>query len=220
MRKTIVLLLSVLALSLISLPAEAETITLLSQNYSVSGGACGYGPFPTDCFSYSQSSSSAPLSYSNSSTQGASLSLFADGGSDLSGGFLDARGSVAIDGTANATATMDFRAIDPAAIVVDFSACCPLASALASFALTDVTSNLVLLSFASNFGGSRSFTSLLNNTDTYRLAANIQVLGADSGAAHVRFSVPELPTIWLLVIALWLLCLGRRRLMELMEVRR
>src|SRR5215203_3607357 len=108
MRKTIALLFFALTLSMTSIPAQANTITVLSQTYSISGGVCT-SPLPPaipNCIGNSQSSSTSPVSYQNNAGPIA-LDLLANGGTNLSGGFLETHGLVfGGNGSADTTATM------------------------------------------------------------------------------------------------------------------
>jgi hypothetical protein len=204
MRKVCVL--SLLLVLLVADRAEAATITLLSQSYSIGGNICKGFPLIPPCASVpTQSSSSPPLSGSASIPDG-SVYVSTNGGTDLSSGFLDSAAGYLpvpslLDGGAGATAIMDFRVNETAEIVLN----CTITDTFGggSVGLRDLTTDFLFLCFT-GFGGSitKSGSFLLNTTDTYELTARSAVNAPDNAHAHVNFQVPDPPTFCLLGVAL------------------
>jgi hypothetical protein len=200
--------------------AEADAITVLSQSYSASGSAvCSANFFDPPCFSFGQSNSPTPLSFSGTDPSLGSVFADAIGAINPSGGSLRSDAGVSYMSSftaarASSSAVVDFQVNTPAEAVVDCHAGSTFFGAFSSF--VDVTTNTVLLQCSTdnvNPSVSKSGIFFLT-TDIYGLSTSASGQGGptyfDSGFATINIQVPEPSTFCLLGIGLLALPLLRR----------
>ncbi len=200
--------------------AEADAITVLSQSYSASASAvCSANFFDPPCFSFGQSNSPTPLSFSGTDPSHGSVFADAIGAFNPSGGSLRSGAGVSYmssftTANANSNAVVDFKVNTPAEAVVDCHAGTTFFGAGSS--LFDVTTNTVLLQCStdpSTPSASKSGVFFLT-TDIYRLRTSASGHGGpttfDSGSATINIQVPEPSTLCLLGVGLLALPLLRR----------